>query len=61
MSVDLAYADKIAKHNRGVKYLLLAVDSLSRDLKVDPLKTKYATETAQFFKKVIKLKQPEDV
>ena len=51
MSVDLAYVDKIAKHNRGVKDLLLAVDSLSRYLKVAPLKTKYATETAQNFKK----------
>ena len=51
MSVDLAYVDKIAKHNRGVKYLLLAVVCLSRYLKFEPMKTKYATETAQSFKK----------
>ena len=46
-SVDLAYVDKLAKSNGGVKYLLVAVDYLSRYLRVEPLKTKYATETAQ--------------
>ena len=60
-SVDLAYVDKLAKYNGGVKYLLVAVDCLSRYLRVEPLKTKYATETAQVFKKMIKHKQPEKV
>ena len=41
------------------KYLLVAVDCLSRYLRVEPLKTKYNTETAQVFKKMIKHKQPE--
>ena len=50
-SVDLAYVDKLAKYNRNVKYLLVAVDCLSRYLRVVPLKTKYATETASAFKK----------
>ena len=45
-------------YNSGVKYLLVAVDCLSR---VEPLKTKYATETAEVFKKVIKHKQPKKV
>ena len=45
-SVDLAYVDKIAKYNFGVKHVLVAVDCLSRYLRVEPLKTKYATETA---------------
>ena len=58
-SVDLAYVDKLAKYNNGVKYLLVAVDCLSRYLRVEPLKTKYATETAQIFKMMIKHKQPE--
>ena len=31
-SMDVAYMDKIAKHNNGVKYLLVAVDVLSRTL-----------------------------
>ena len=60
-SVDLAFVDKLAKYNRGVRYLLVAVDCLSRYLRVEPLKTKYATETAQAFKKMIKHKQPKKV
>ena len=56
-SVDLAFVDKLAKYNSGVKYLLVAVDCLSRYLRFEPLKTKYATETAEVFKKMIKHKQ----
>ena len=55
-SLDLAYVDKIAKYNRGVQYLLVAVDCLSRYLRVEPLKTKYAKETTEAFKKMIKTK-----
>ena len=40
--MDVAYMDKIAKHNNGVKYLLVAVDVFSRYLRVQPLKTMYA-------------------
>ena len=36
----------------------VAVDCLSRYLRVEPMKTKYATEAAQAFKKMIKNKQP---
>ena len=53
-SVDLAYVDKLAKYNRNVKYLLVAVDCLSRYLRVEPIKTKYAMETASSFEKMIK-------
>ena len=60
-SVDLAFVDKLAKYNSDVKYLLVAVDCLSRYLRVEPLKTKYATETAEAFKKMIKHKQPKKV
>ena len=60
-SVDIAFVDKLAKYSRGVRYLLVAVDCLSRYLRVEPLKTKYATETAQAFKKMIKHKQPKNV
>ena len=60
-SVDLAFVDKLSKYNRNVKYLLVAVDCLSRYLRVEPLKTKYATETASAFKKMIKNKQPQKV
>ena len=57
-SLDLAHVDKLAEYNRNIKYLLVAVDCLSRYLRVQPLKTKYATETAE---KMIKIKQPEKV
>ena len=57
-SVNLAFVDKLAKYNRGLKYLLVAVDCLSRYLRVEPLKTKYNIETAEAFKKMIKHKQP---
>ena len=59
-SLDLAHVDKLAKYNRNIKYLLVAVDCLSRCLQVEPLKTKYATEAAESFKKM-KEKQPEKV
>ena len=58
-SLDLAQVDKLAKFNRNIKYLLVAVDCFSRYLRVELLKTKYATEAAEAFKKMIKKKQPE--
>ena len=35
-SIDVAYVDMLAKYNHGVKYLLVAVDVLSRKLRVEP-------------------------
>ena len=52
--------DKLAKENKDVKYLLVAVDCLSRYLRVEPLKSKYAT-TADAFKKMIRNKRPKKV
>ena len=60
-SLDLAYVDKLAKKNKDVKYLLVAVDCLSRYLRVEPLKSKYATTTADAFKKMIRNKRPKKV
>ena len=60
-SLDSAHVDKLAKYNRNIKYLLVAVDCLSRYLRVETLKTKYAMETAEAFQKMIKNKQPEKV
>ena len=60
-SLDLAHVDKLAKYNRNIKYLLVAFDCLSRYLRVKPVKTMYATETAEAFQKMIKNKQPEKV
>ena len=44
-----------------VKYLLVAVDCMSQYLRVQPLKSKYATTTADAFKRTIKTKQPKKV
>ena len=60
-SLDLAYVDKLAKYNREVQYLLVAVNCLSRYLRVEPLRTKYAKETTKAFKKMITTKQPKKV
>ena len=60
-SVDVAYMDKVAQHNNGVKYLLVAVDVLSRYLRYLPMKALYAKDAVEAFKKMIKKKQPEKV
>ena len=46
-SVDVA---KIAQHNNGVKYLLVAVDVVSRYLRRQPMKALYAKEAVEAFK-----------
>ena len=60
-SLDLAHVDKLPKQNAGLKFLLIAVDCLSRFLRVEQLKSKYATTTAEAFKQMIKQKQPKKV
>ena len=49
-SVEVAYMDKVAEHNNGVKYLLAAVDVLSRYLRVQPMKALYAKDAVEAFK-----------
>ena len=46
--------DKLAKYNNGVKYLLVAVDELSRFLEVELMKTKSAADSTRAFKRMIK-------
>ena len=58
-SADLAYVDKLAKYNNGVKYLLVSVEVLSRYLRVEPLKSKDAAVTKRAFKRMIKNKRPK--
>ena len=48
--------DKLASQNKGVKYLLVAVDVFSRFVRVQTMKTKYAKDTLQAFKKMISRK-----
>ena len=60
-SVDVAQMDKVAQPNKGVKYLLVAVDDLSQYLRVQPKKALYAKDAVEAFKKTIKQKEPERV
>ena len=59
-SIDVAYVDKLAKYNHGVKYLLVAVGVLSRKLRVEPMRSKSAEETAKSFARMTK-KKPQKV
>ena len=56
-SIDLAYVDKLANYNKNIKYLIVAVDCMSRFLRVQPMKSKNATSTADASKQM-KKKQP---
>lgn len=61
-SCDLAYVDKLTKFNNNVKYLFVAVDVLSRYLRVQPMKTKSAESAVAAFKKMLnKRNKPEKV
>ena len=60
-SLDLAHVDKLAPYNPDVKYHLFAVDCLSRYLRAEPLRSNYATVTAEGFKRMIQNKQPQKV
>ena len=53
--------DKLAQHNNWIKYLLVAVDVLSRYLRVQPMKALYAKDAVEAIKRMIKKKQPEKV
>ena len=58
-SIDVAYVDKLAKYNHGVKYLLVAVDVLLRKLRVQPMRSKSASETVKSFLRMIIDKKPK--
>ena len=60
-SIDVAYVDKLAKYNNGVKYLLVAVDVLLRFLRVVPRRSKSAPDAAKAFEKMIEKVQPQNV
>ena len=49
--MDLAFVDTLASQNNGVNYLLVAVDVFSRYVRVPTMKTKYAKDTLQAFRK----------
>ena len=60
-SIDLAYLDRLAKYNKGVKYLLVAVDVLSRKLRVEPMRSKTAEETTKTFARMTSMTKPKKV
>ena len=54
--MDLAFVDNLAGQNNGVKYLLVVVDIFLRFVRVQTIKTKYAKDTLQAFRKMISRK-----
>ena len=57
-SIDVAYMDKLASENKGVTYLLVSVDALSRYLRVQPMVSKSASSCLEAFKKMLKPQDP---
>ncbi|KAL3094594.1 hypothetical protein niasHT_028297 [Heterodera trifolii] len=51
---DLAILDRLSKHNRGFKYLLVCIDTLSRQIFVEPTKSKTSTKMIKAFEKIFK-------
>ena len=51
--MDLAYLDKLAKGNNGVKYLLVRQDLFHRTVKAKGMKTKDSQETVKAFSSMI--------
>ena len=59
--MDLAYIDKLAKDNNGVKYLLVRQDLFDRTADAKGMKTKDSKETVRSFLCLItKQKRPEN-
>ena len=51
--IDLAYVDKLAKENNGVKYLLVRQDLFDRTVNAKGMKTKDSQETVKAFSSMI--------
>ena len=46
--------DKLSEFNNGVKYLLICVDVFSRLVRVQSMKSKYASDAVAAFKKMLR-------
>ena len=58
--MDLAYVDKLAKDNNGVKYLLVRQDLFDRTVDTKRMKTKDSKETVcAFFTMIEKKNRPK--
>ena len=51
--MDLAYVDKLAIENNGVKYLLVRQDLFDRTVNAKGMKTKDSQETAKAFSSMV--------
>jgi hypothetical protein len=49
---DLSIFDRLSAHNRGFKYLLVCIDTLSRQLFVEPVKSKRSEDMISAFENV---------
>lgn len=54
LQCDLADFQKLAEHNQGFRYLLVAVDVLSRRVFVEPTKSKSANDMKRAFDKLFR-------
>ena len=60
--LELAFMDELSKFNNGVKYLFIIVDVFSRLLRVQSMKSKYASDAVAAFQKMLrKNNKPERV
>ena len=60
--VDLADVQSLSRYNKGVKYLLCAIDLFSKYAWVIPMKYKKGTSIVNTFKKIIsKGKKPNEI
>ena len=60
--MDLAYVDKLAKENNGVKYLLVRPDLFDRTVNAKGMKTKDSHETVKTFSYMVtKMNRPKKI
>ena len=57
---DLAFMDKLSEINNGVKYLLICVDVFSHLVRVQSMKSKYASEAVAAFKNMLRKNTKSD-
>ena len=59
--VDLADMQSLSKYNKGIKYLLCAIDLFSKYAWVVPIKDKKGTSIVNAFKKIISKHKPNKI
>ena len=62
MRVDLTDMQSLSKYNKGINYLLFAIDLFSKYALVIPIKDKKGTSIVNAFKKIIfKIRKPNKI